>query len=374
MTTVSSPSPALVFRGRTIPVVLPKLSDPRLKLSATIAVLTLLGLTVLDFKLSIPQILVTVLLCAVVEIVLTYRQSQILLWPASAIQTGVSVAFIFRVGGTQAHDLWSTRGLGYFALVVALCLIPKHLLRRNGRHIFNPSNIGIAWGLLLIGPSYVFSEHLWWAPLGVPILVSMAVILGGAWWVLRQVKMLPMAGAFLGTFFVLIAIFSVSGSSYFAVWHDGAVGGSFYWVTVALSPELLIFAFFMITDPQTAPKSPLGRIIYAVATAFVAAALILPQTTEFAIKVAILSSLLVTCALVPQFEKLALWLQRDRSVEPSQSSAREPLGPRIVTALRNPVVAATVVIALAAPINTILLSQDPSIELIERRLTSREVQ
>lgn len=38
------PRPHVVVRGRSIPVVLPKLSDPRLKLSATIITLTILGL------------------------------------------------------------------------------------------------------------------------------------------------------------------------------------------------------------------------------------------------------------------------------------------------------------------------------------------
>ncbi len=208
-----SARPQIVVRGRAIPVILPRLSDPRLKLSVTIFTLTLLGLTILSFQLSIPQILVCIFLSAVVEIAVTYRREHVLVWPASAIQTGVSVAFIFRVGGTQHGDYWSLRGLHLFVLVVILSLLPKYLLRRNGRHIFNPSNIGLAWALLLIGPSYVFSEHLWWAPLGAPVLIAMAVIFCGAFWVLRQVKMIPTALTFLATFFALIGIFAISGRS-----------------------------------------------------------------------------------------------------------------------------------------------------------------
>ncbi|MGH9266949.1 MAG: RnfABCDGE type electron transport complex subunit D, partial [Acidimicrobiales bacterium] len=305
----SKARPQVVLRGRPIPVVLPKWSDPRLKLSATIFTLTFLGLTILNFQVSIPQILVCVLLSAVMESVVTYRRERVLVWPASAIQTGISVAFIFRVGGTQHADFWSVQGLHLFVLVVLLSLLPKYLLRLNNRHVFNPSNIGLAWGLLLIGPSHVFSEHLWWAPLGAPVLIAMAVILGGAFWVLRQVRMIPMVSAFLATFAVLIAIFAVSGRSYYAIWHDGPVGGSFYWLTIALSPELLIFAIFMITDPQTAPKDRLARMIYAVTTAVVAAGLIVVQPTEFGIKLAILSSLVLTCALVPLFEAVSRWVR-----------------------------------------------------------------
>ncbi|HUP70083.1 MAG TPA: RnfABCDGE type electron transport complex subunit D [Acidimicrobiales bacterium] len=372
---MSEPGPHVVVRGRPIPVVLPKLSDPRLKLSATIITLTILGLTVLNFQVSIPQILVCILLSAVVEIVVTYRREHVLVWPASAIQTGVSVAFIFRVGGTQHADYWSLRGLHLFVFVTLLSLLPKYLIRRNGRHIFNPSNIGLAWGLLLIGPHYVFSEHLWWAPLGAPVLISMAVIFGGAFWILRQVRMIPMAVTFLATFLTLIAFFALAGRSYYATWHNGPVGGSFYWLTIALSPELLIFVFFMITDPQTAPKSPLGRKIYAVATAFVAAGLILIQPTEFGIKVAILSSLLLTCALVPAIEQLATRIEERRSGAGSlPRPAPEPVARRLAAAVRSPVLVAATIIAVGGVIDTALLARDDNITYIEREMTPRAVQ
>ena len=368
------PRPQVVLRGRSVPVVLPKLSDPRLKLSATIITLTILGLTILRFQVSIPQILTCVLLSAILEIVVTYRREHVLVWPASAIQTGVSVAFIFRVGGTQHGDYWSLRGLHLFIFVTLISLLPKYLIRRNGRHIFNPSNIGLAWALLLIGPHYVFSEHLWWAPLGAPVLIAMAVIFVGAFFILRQVKMIPMAVTFLATFLVLIAIFAVAGRSYYATWHNGPVGGSFYWLTIALSPELLIFVFFMITDPQTAPKSPLARKIYAVATAVVAAGLILIQPTEFGIKVAILSSLLLTCALVPSFERVATRIQERRSGVSQTRSVPEPVARRLAAAIRNPVLVAVTIIAVGGVVNTALLARDNNIVLIERELTPRAVQ
>ena len=63
-----------------------------------------------------------------------------------------------------------------------------------------------------------------------------------AYWVLRP-KTIPPAATFHATFLVLIAILAVSGRSYYATWHDGPAGSSFYWLTIALSPELLIFAF-----------------------------------------------------------------------------------------------------------------------------------
>ena len=373
------PRPQIVLRGRTIPVVLPKRSDPRLKLSATIFTLTVFGLTILRFQVSIPQILVCILVCMVIECAITLRRDGTLVWPASAIQTGLSVAFIFRIAGTRHGQLWSLNGIYVMAIVASLSLLSKYLIRRGGRHIFNPSNVGLAWGLLVLGPSHVFSEHLWWRPFGAAIVVSMAVIFGGAFWVLRQVKMIPMATVFLATFGALMALLSLSGDSYFARWHQGPVGGGFFWSTIAFSPEVLIFAFFMITDPQTAPKRPPARMLYAVSTAVLAAVLISFQDTEFGIKTAILSSLVATCALVPVFERLgARWSSRrtpagDTEEQPRAHGAR-PSWSRLARAVRDPTLVAIAVLALAAPVDAALLGHDRSIPLIERGLTPHHVQ
>lgn len=361
--------------GRAVPVILPKLGDPRLKLSAIILTLTVFGLTILDFKLSIPQILVSMLLAGLIEVAVTYRREAILVWPASALQTGLSIAFIFRVAGTRAHDLWSTNGLHLFAFVVVISLLSKYLLRHDGRHIFNPSNVGLAWGLLLIGPSHVFSEHLWWAPLGLPITLSMVVIVGGAWLLLRQVRMIKLATAFLVPFLAMVAVLALAGKEYVAIWHEGPVTGAFYWVTIALSPELLIFVFFMITDPQTAPKSHTGRMLYAVTTAVLCAGLIALQTTEFGIKLSILAPLVLTCALTPWFDRLGKRIEAGEVRQLSQAlPSLAGLTTGLATLRRNPVLAATAVIAVAAVVNTALLTTDGTIELIERGLTSRLVQ
>ena len=116
----AKPQPSITIRGKKIPVVWPKWSDPRLKLSATIWAITIMGLTILRFQVSIPQIAVTVLLCAVIEVVHSYRREHVLYWPASALQTGISVAFIFRVAGARHGDNWSVRGLQWFVLVALM--------------------------------------------------------------------------------------------------------------------------------------------------------------------------------------------------------------------------------------------------------------
>ena len=81
-----------------------------------------------------------------------------------------------------------------------------------------------------------------------------------------------------------------------ARWHLGPITGGYFWWVLVTSPELLVFLFFMITDPKTIPSGRFGRRLYAVGIGLVATLLIAPQRTEFATKVALLSALAIACA------------------------------------------------------------------------------
>jgi len=168
--------PRIVLGTRTIPVVLPNRRDPRLKLSAVIITLQVLGQTVLGFKVSIAQILITIGTCAIIDGAVTLRRQRVLAWPASALLTGNSIAFILRTSGTEHGDWWSLNGIEWFILAALVSLLVKYVVRPGGRHRFNPSNIGIVWALLVIGPVHVFPQYLWWGPLHAPVVAALAVI------------------------------------------------------------------------------------------------------------------------------------------------------------------------------------------------------
>jgi Na+-translocating ferredoxin:NAD+ oxidoreductase RnfD subunit len=364
---VARPRPHVTLRGEDIPVVLPSRRDPRFKLSSVVITLHVLGQTLLGWKVSIAQILITMLLCGAVEFLITFRGQRIIAWPASGILTGSSVALILRASGTRHGDWWSVHGIQWFVLAGLISLLAKHHIRPTGKHLFNPSNIGIVWCLLVIGPNHVFAQYLWWGPNHVGQALAYAVIIGGAVWILRAVKMIPMAVSFLATFAVLTGAFALAGHSFIAIWHVGEIRGLEYWANLAISPEVLVFVFFMISDPQTAPKPALGRAIYGAGTAAVAAALIYFQTTEFGIKVSILSSLTVVCALVPFIEA---WCRRRAPAPASGTLAPGPPAPagakRLIVALRRPAVIAALIVAVAAPIDTMALASNKQVVLIER--------
>jgi len=272
------------------------------------------------------------------------------------------VAFILRASGTAHGDWWSLRGIWIFVSACGLSMLAKHLIRPTGRHLFNPSNVGIVWTLLVVGPGRAFPQYLWWGPPGPAVALAYVVILVGALWVLPSVRMSAMALSFLGTLAVLVGAFAVSGRSFLAIWHEGPVEGFAYWTNIALSPEVFIFVFFMMSDPQTAPRSSRGRVVYGAGTATLAGALLVFQTTEYGIKLAMLSSLTVMCTLVPL-------LDRPRPSAPARAAEPRRRARRWASVATRPAVLAAAIIAFAAPVNTALLADDPQLILFERGLS-----
>jgi hypothetical protein len=67
---------------------------------------------------------------------------------------------------------------------------------------------------------------------------------------------------------------------------------------------VLIFVFFMLTDPKTVPAGRVGRLVFAFLVAVVSTLLMAPQTNEFGTKVALLGGLVVMCGLRPVLERV----------------------------------------------------------------------
>ena len=65
------------------------------------------------------------------------------------------------------------------------------------------------------------------------------------------------------------------------------------------SPEVLIFLFFMITDPKTVPAGQVGRVMFGLLVAIACVLLMAPQTDEWWTKVGLLSGLVLVCASGP---------------------------------------------------------------------------
>jgi Na+-translocating ferredoxin:NAD+ oxidoreductase RnfD subunit len=300
-----SRSPGVPIRGIPYPVVLPSVRDPRLHLAVVIVSLQVIGQVAFDFRLSIAQILISVGTCAVLEVAIVFRQQRMLVWPASALLTGNGVAFVLRVPGTEHGDWWSLHGAWIFAATAGGGLLTKHLLRLRGGHVFNPSNIGLVVCFLALGPGRAEPLDFWWGPISASLALALAIIVVGGLVILSRLRLLVMAVSFWLAFVAAIAVVAATGHAMTARWHLGPVGGFHFWTVLATSPEILVFLFFMLTDPKTVPAGRRARVVFAVSVALLAALLIAPARTEFWAKVAVLGALAVVCAARPALAAFA---------------------------------------------------------------------
>jgi Na+-translocating ferredoxin:NAD+ oxidoreductase RnfD subunit len=308
--TPAANGPALTIRGRSYPVLLPKLRDPRLHLAATIISLQVIGQIGFDFQLSISQILLSLGTAAVLEMGIAFRTQHVILWPASALLTGNGVAFVLRVPGTVHGDWWSLRGWWIFVGTSAVALLSKHVIKWRGEHIFNPSNIGLVLCFLILPRTKANPLDFWWGPMSFWLALALAVIVAGGFAILSRLKLLRVALGFWLSFAAGVGVLALTGHVMVARWHLGPITGFQFWWVLITSPEVLVFLFFMITDPKTAPRSPRARIVYSVSLGLLASVLIAPTTTEYASKVALLGSLAIVCLALPVLHSISVPLDR----------------------------------------------------------------
>jgi Na+-translocating ferredoxin:NAD+ oxidoreductase RnfD subunit len=283
------------IRGTSYPVVLPSLRDPRLHLAAVIVSLQVLGQTAFAFRVSIAQILISLGVCAMLEVAIVLRRERVLMWPASALLTGNGVAFVLRAPGTRHGDWWSTRGWWIFAATAAVSILSKHVVRVRGEHVFTPSNIGLVLCFLALGPGRAEPLDFWWGPMSAWLALALAIIVLGGLAILTRLRLLVVAASFWVAFAAALAVLAATGHSMTARWHLGPIAGFEFWRTLVTSPEILVFLFFMITDPKTVPRRQGERVVYALAIGLLATLLIAPAQTEYWSKVAVLGALAIVC-------------------------------------------------------------------------------
>ena len=330
------------YRGRDVPVILPKVRDPRIHLAATTFSIITIGMLWLDFRLSIPQIAAALLPVFVIDVARTYRSQGVLAWPASALQTATSTALILRITGMQPHDWWSFAGWYYFAGIAVAGVLTKYFIRYQGRHVFNPSNIALVAAFLILGAVRIEPLDFWWAPLGWAMLLAYLVIFVGGITLCGRLELLGMAAAFYATFVVGVGVLAVLGQSISTQWSLTPISGLHYWWVLVTSPETFIFLFFMITDPRTTPTGRRGRIAFGCAVGAASTLLLAPWETEYGTKVGLLSGLVVVTAGRPFVERW--WAAR--AARAGRIEAPAPGRPRRGVAIGAALLTATAFVTL----------------------------
>ncbi len=90
--------------------------------------------------------------------------------------TGNGIAFIMRIPGTQHGDWWSTNGLWIYAAVGTIAMVSKYLITWRGRHVFNPSNLGLVLAFLILGSERAEPLQFWWGPISPALLIVLGTI------------------------------------------------------------------------------------------------------------------------------------------------------------------------------------------------------
>jgi Na+-transporting NADH:ubiquinone oxidoreductase subunit NqrB len=157
----------------------------------------------------------------------------------SALITAFSLSLLLR---TDAPALYAAAG--------AVAILSKFALRLDGKHIWNPATFAIV--ALRYGTEAVWiSPGQWGGALWFAALLAFLAAL-----VLQRSRRVDTAFFFLGAHAALLI-----GR---ALWLGDPLAIPLHQLQ---SGALLLFAFFMVTDPRTTPDHRVGRLVFAVAVA-----------------------------------------------------------------------------------------------------------
>jgi Na+-transporting NADH:ubiquinone oxidoreductase subunit NqrB len=159
--------------------------------------------------------------------------------PLSPLISGLSLCLLLRANSAALLIVTAT-----------ITIASKFLLKWNGKHVFNPTNFGIVAMIAVSGDIWV-SPAQWGSKLHFAFLMA---CLGGM--VIHRAMRSDVSLAFI---FAYAAILFGR-----ALWLGDPS-------TIPLkqlqSGALLLFTFFMISDPKTTPDSRPGRILFALLVA-----------------------------------------------------------------------------------------------------------
>jgi len=208
--------------------------DPRNYQIITLSAFILVGVSVLGFQVDWLHALVIISISLLAQRCLFAAGQE-----KSALISSLSLVLLLRT------DLVLVAGSA-----ALLAILSKRFLRIKGSHLFNPSAFALVVVTLLSPHAYISPGQ--WGALG----LSAFLVLGAGLMVVTRAQRLDVSLSFLFTYLAII---------FLRGWY---LGDS---VTIAIhqmqSGALLLFAFFMITDPRTTPQHRYARIVFGVAVA-----------------------------------------------------------------------------------------------------------
>ena len=149
--------------------------------------------------------------------------------------------------------LLKTNTVAVAALAAFISIASKYLLRINGKHIFNPSALAIVVTVFITQNAWI-SPGQWGS--GAVILFAVCCL---GFIITTKVQKLDVSGAFLLSFGGLLFI----RQSIYLGWPMD------HFIQSISTGSVLLFCFFMISDPKTSPNHPLARITWSIAVGII---------------------------------------------------------------------------------------------------------
>ena len=160
----------------------------------------------------------------------------------SAIVTSLGLSLLLRANALWIHPV-----------IAILAIAAKFFVRFDGKHLFNPANLGVVLALVALPGTWV-SAGQW----GHDVAMAGWIFVLGMTVVARATRS-DVSFAFLASYLGLVGLRVLWLGQSFAIWRHQLESGA-----------LLLFTFFMISDPKTIPNRRIARVIHAALVAAIA--------------------------------------------------------------------------------------------------------
>jgi Na+-transporting NADH:ubiquinone oxidoreductase subunit NqrB len=219
-----------------------RLADPRYYQVAVLTTLLGIGVFVLDFGIRWQNAVAIILTAQAAQFICSRLSGLPRFDPMSALITSLSLTLLLR-----------TELIALAVAAAAIAISSKFIIRVNGKHVFNPANAALVTLMLLSDYAWVSSGQWGSAAIGAFGLACLGFL------VLTRARRAETTIAFLACYGALLF-----GR---ALWLGDPISIPVHQLQ---NGALLIFAFFMISDPKTTPDAAIGRVVFAALVASVA--------------------------------------------------------------------------------------------------------
>jgi Na+-transporting NADH:ubiquinone oxidoreductase subunit NqrB len=217
-------------------------SDPRIFQILFLGILLSAGAWLRDFSLSSAQIILTFTAATAAQHFSFAMRPDTPRSYRSAIITALSLTLLLRADSIWVHPA-----------AASAAILSKSLIRPRGKHLFNPATFGVIFAMLLLPRAWI-SPGQWGQDVA---LAGWMVALGA--FVATRARRADISWTFLAFYVGALAMRVAYLGQRWGVLEHQLMNGA-----------LLLFAFFMISDPMTSPNHPRARALHAAVIAAIA--------------------------------------------------------------------------------------------------------